>query len=141
MKKLITSAILVSGLVFGTASVAEADPEGDSFDLTCGAATYQVVVAGNGGWTPAHDVNSNRMFIPTSFSGFTGQILDENGDLVDEFTDTTGSMKGQSARGKTIIDCTYSFVEVSDGSDPEFPAGYTFVGSGGVSGFVTPPGR
>jgi hypothetical protein len=136
-----TAALLtgVGALVLGGTTSAVADPKGgDAFDLTCGSTTYSVVGNGDGDWTPVHDTASTRVFVPTSFGDFTGVIRDENGGFVDSFTEEGPTLKGSGARGHKadIISCTYEFSEVSDGSDPEFPAGYTFTGSGEVSGFV-----
>ena len=114
---------------------AQADPQrGDHFGLTCGGTTYQVVVNGRGEWTPAHDTGSNLVFIPHAFTGFHGEIRDASGALVDSF-DEPGSTQGKGKQ-RNDVSCTYSFHDVSDGSDPEFPAGYTFDGTGGVTGQI-----
>jgi hypothetical protein len=115
-------------------SVASADPKGDSFALTCGSTTYQVTTMGDGEYTPAHDLNSNLMFIPHAFTGFHGVVRDASGALVYSFDEPAGTQG--SGKQKNDVSCTYVFHQVSDGSDPEFPAGYTFDGSGGVSGQI-----
>jgi hypothetical protein len=61
-----------------------------------------------------------------------GEVRDENGELVDSF-DEPGEVQG-SGKQKNDMSCTYTFSGVSDGSDPEFPEGYTFEGTGGVTG-------
>jgi hypothetical protein len=140
--KIVRTAALLTGagaLVLGGATSAVADPKnGDAFDLTCGSTTYLVVGNGNGEWTPVHDTASHRVFVPTSFGSFSGTITDENGDFVDSFTEEGSTVKGSGARDRKgdIIGCTFEFTEISDGSDPEFPAGYTLTGSGEVTGFV-----
>ena len=74
------------------------------------------------------------------FGEFHGTVLDTEGNVVDEFVDEGDVPKGQSAKNKSdILECTFSFTEVSDGSDPEFPEGYTFIGEGEVRVFATPP--
>jgi hypothetical protein len=117
-------------------SSAYADPSrGDVIPLTCGATTYQVVVNGNGQWTPAHDTHSNLVFIPHAFTAFHGEVRDPSGALVDTF-DEPASTQG-SGKQKSDVSCKYSFHDVSDGSDPDGPpAGYTFDGSGGVTGQI-----
>lgn len=145
MNKGIARTLTVAGLGLALAvpasfgSVAVADPNsGDLISLTCNGVTYQAVVSGvgNGEFTPAHDLNSNLVFIPHAFQGFTGTILDPDGNVVDTFSDPTVETQGSGAQ-KNDMSCTFSFSEVSDGSDPEGPpAGYTFVGSGGVTGQV-----
>jgi hypothetical protein len=143
MPKLTTRALLgaaaAAGLLGIGVGAAGADPRGGVTELTCGGTSYEVVVAGNGNWTPAHDSDSNTMFIPTWFGDFHGTVRDAEGVVVDEFVEEGDSSKGQSAKNKgDIVDCTFSFTEVSDGSDPEFPEGYTFSGEGEVRGFATP---
>jgi hypothetical protein len=141
--KLSRTLTIVTGagaLLLAGAAPAVADPVGgDQIHLTCGSTSYDVVSnKGNGAWTPVHDTRSTRVFIPTSFGSFTGTIRDANGTVVDTFTDPASSVKGSGARDAMadIISCTYTFTEVSDGSDPNFPAGYTFTGTGDVSGFT-----
>jgi hypothetical protein len=140
--KIVRTAALMTGVgalvLVGTTS-AVADPRADeTFDLTCGSTTYSVVGNGDGEWTPVHDTGSTKIFIPTSFGDFTGTVYDENGEVVDTFTEEGPTVKGSGARAQKadIVSCTYLFDEVSDGSDPEFPAGYRFVGTGEVTGFV-----
>jgi hypothetical protein len=140
-----TAALLtgVGALVLCGTTSATADPKaGEAFDLTCGSTTYSVVGNGNGEWTPVHDTGSTKTFVPTGFGDFTGTIYDENGVVVDTFTEEGPTVKGSGARDRRgdVISCTFEFDEVSDGSDPEFPAGYRFVGTGEVTGFV-PGGR
>ena len=132
------TAVLAAVLWIGVGTAA-ADPNGPVTELTCEGTTYETVVAGNGNWTPAHDSDSNVMFIPTWFGDFHGTVLDAEGNVVDDFVEEGDSPKGQSAKTKgDILECTFSFVEVSDGSDPEFPEGYSFIGEGDVQGFATP---
>ena len=132
-------AAVLAGVLWAGVGTASADPKGSVTLLTCGGTTNEVVVAGNGNWTPAHDSNSNVVFIPTWFGDFHGTVRDAEGNVVDEFVEEADSPKGQSAKRKgDILDCTFSFTEVSDGSDPEFPEGYTFTGEGEVRGFATP---
>ena len=132
-------AAVLAGVLWAGVGTASADPKASATELTCDGTTYEVVIAGNGNWTPAHDSNSNVVFIPTWFGDFHGTVRDAEGNVVDEFVEEADSPKGQSAKRKgDILDCTFSFIEVSDGSDPEFPEGYTFTGEGEVRGFATP---
>ena len=121
----------LAATLFGGA--AGADPQGFSLPLVCdNGNTYQVSTSGNGEFTPAHDLGSTAMFVPVAFGPFTGVVRDAAGNVVESFTDPA-SEKGQSARGlRAPVNCTYSFTDVSDGSDPDFPAGFTFSGSGTV---------
>jgi hypothetical protein len=131
--------VVVAGVLGSGVGAAGADPKGGVTHLTCGGTSYEVVVAGNGNWTPAHDTNSNTIFVPTWFGDFRGTVRDANGDVVDDFVEEGDFSKGQSAKNKgDVVECTFSFTEVSDGSDPEFPEGFTFTGVGEVRGFATP---
>jgi hypothetical protein len=129
---------LATGLAVAPAAASFGDPRsGDApFELTCGNTTYMVVTNGNGEWTPAHDIDSNKVFVPHWFGVFHGEIHDAEGVLVDSFDDGPAEAQG-SGKQKNDISCTFSFHEVSDGSDPEFPEGYTFDGSGSVTGQVS----
>lgn len=132
-------------LAFGIASTfwmgtAGADPtKGEVFPISCdNGKSYEVVSNGNGDFTPAHDVGSNATLVPVSFGAFTGTITDGNGNVVETFNEPAES-KGQSAKGlKNAVTCTFSFSEVSDGSHPDFPLGYTFTGSGSAVVRITP---
>jgi hypothetical protein len=121
----------------GTAAVA-APTGGDAGTLTCegGIETSFAVAPGNGNWTPAFPGTSHT-FVPTAFNGFHGTVYDAEGNVVDEFDDPSGSVKGRGARDAKadVVSCSFTFTELSDGSDPEFPVGYSFVGTGGVRGF------
>jgi hypothetical protein len=126
-------AVAASGLALaGQVGSAWADPKVEEapIELVCGTTTYHVVTKGNGDWVAAHDVDSTLVFVPHAFTEFRGELRDEQGNLLDSFVEE-GYVKG-SGKQKNDQTCTYSFSEVSDGSDPEFPAGYTFTGGGGV---------
>jgi len=139
--------IIVSSLALGALSAiavgpAGADPQkGDVIPLECeNGQSYEVVTNGNGEFTPAHDVASNGTFVPVSFGEFTGTVTSSSGEVLETFTEPP-VFKGQSARNRSELTCTFSFHVVSDGSDPDFPLGATFDGSGSVTGFVTPAGK
>ena len=146
MKRLIAVPALMAavvGLVGG--GVAGADPTNAKtvqypIELTCNGTTYTIAVNGNGDFTPGHDTNSTAMAIPLAFGPFTGTVTDPDGNVVDQFTDDSSQSKGQSAAHVPgAVACTFTFSEVSDGSDPEGPpAGYTFTGSGTATGVIRP---
>lgn len=143
LKKALAAAIgiasLTGGILLGPAT-AGADPGSDPFELTCGNTTYEVVTgSGRGQFTPAFDAASNRVFHPTQFGDFSGTVYDEEGNVVAEFTEEGSETKGSSGKNKPdLVECSYLFDEVSDGSDPEFPEGYRFVGGGDVTGYWSP---
>jgi len=134
------TALVASAAAFAlTLAPAGADPtKGERFELTCdNGRNYSIVVApGNGTFTPGFDTNSNAVLIPVSLA-FTGVIRDANDIIVDSFTDveTKGSV---GKRLKNAVTCTFSFTFVSDGSEPDFPPGFSVTATGTVIGKVTP---
>ena len=143
MRKLIAGAAVAAMAVGWAAGTAGADPVNapraqDPFTVTCGNRSYEVVTNGNGEFTPAHDINGTSMLIPVNFGPFTGTIRDADGNEVDSFTEEGTTKRHAAKNSKDLVECTFSFSEVSDGSDPEFPAGYTFTGEGTVTGRITP---
>jgi len=137
---LLPAVALVAAGVLVPAAGADPKPGRNSglFDVVCGSTTYHAIGEGNGNFTPAHDLASNTMLIPLSFGVFTGTTRDADGNIIDVETDPP-TAKGQSAKQPGTVNCTYSFVFVSDGSDPTGPpAGYSFTGEGSVVGKITP---
>lgn len=116
-----------------TAGSAIAAPQ-DAFEVTLdcdNGESYDVVVTGNGEFTPARDQNSTLVLIPVAFGDFTGTLFDDEGNEVDSFTEEGTTAKGSGKQKRDAV-CTFEFTEVSDGSDPEFPEDFVFVGSGSV---------
>jgi hypothetical protein len=131
----VLSSVLTVGLVALVGSAAHADPKhGMTLPLVCGGHTYLVAVNGNGQFSPAHDTASTLVFVPHYFGPFTSVIRNAQGVVVDTSTDP--AVTQGSGKQKNDVSCTYSFTQVSDGSDPTFPAGWTFSGSGSVTGQV-----
>jgi hypothetical protein len=92
----------------------------------CGSQRVTVVVNGNGEFTPAHDVNSTSVFIPTAF------------DLTFTFTPTGGAPMSDtdtSAKAgpiKNTVTCTIPLQTLFSG-----PEGMATI-HGTVTGFFTP---
>jgi uncharacterized secreted protein with C-terminal beta-propeller domain len=111
------------------ASTAGADPTNarNSLQLqaVCGTQTYNVVVNGNGEFTPAHLIGSTSVFIPTAFN-ITSTFTPTGGSTMTE-TDTSA----KTAPLQNTIDCTIPFQIFSS------PFG-TFTIEGTVTGFLTP---
>lgn len=132
------AALLLAAAPLGLATSAHADPGGDTFALDCDNGTsYTVVTAGNGAFTPAHDADSNTVFVPTSFGEFHGTVTDaETGEVLDEFTEPP-AVKGSSEKQRgTSVTCTFTFS--GDEFVPELGGTIHFEGGGTVSGFSTP---
>lgn len=135
------AATIATAFAMSSASTAHADPinpsEGFVFPVVCdNGVTYQAVANGNGAFTPAHDVNSNTILVPTEFGPFHGVITDVDGNVLDEFTDPAMA-KGSSTHDRaTSTSCTYT-IDFT-GFDPDSGQVVHFSGSGTVEGFVTP---
>jgi hypothetical protein len=137
----VATVVAAFGLVaFG--GTAGANPQGFPTDLECTSGTYSVVAVGNGVWAPGLDTVSNRILHPVAFPGdFQGTIYDDKMEIVAQFSEPDGAVRGKSGGNKAIDECVYSFEIVGDGSDPFLEEGYTFVGKGNVNGYWSPPQR
>lgn len=148
MRKKLLGAVVAGGLAAGVFAVpATADPvnakNSTTIPLTCDdGQTYQVVVSGNGRFTPAHVIGSTAVFVPVAFGDITGTALPSGEPAFVEPPAT----KGQSAKNRNNL-TTCSFVAtfpVSPEEAEEFglPAGTTTVRVvGTVTGFFTPARR
>ena len=83
-------------MIAGSAATAGADPKQAVFDLHCGDAHYVISTAGNGEFTPGHDLGSTTVFVPVSFGDFTGTLTHESGEVIDSFTEVGTVHKGSS---------------------------------------------
>jgi hypothetical protein len=125
-------AAVSAALAAGAAAAAPVNaPNAQTVALDCGeAGTFQVVVNGDGAWSPGHDLSSNAILIPVSFGETTGTVRDAAGNVVDEFTDpamTKGQGKARASH-RNPIDCTYTLSFAEDGN--------TITVSGSVTGFI-----
>jgi hypothetical protein len=116
-------------------AAATADPTGAKnsapVTIVCGTTTYDAVANGNGHWTPAHDLNSNRVLIPVAFGPETDVFTPVGGPP--ETTVTPARAKGSaSPNGQPQINCSYTVGPIT------VPGVGTFEASGTVTGFVTP---
>ena len=123
----------------GAVSVAADPAKGQLVPLSCdNGKIYVGLVNGDAEFTAIHDVGSTATLVPVQLGPFTGTVTDREGRVVSSFT-SPGSSKGRSATGLADpITCSFSFQDVSDGSDPGFPEGYTFTGSGTIVVRITP---
>ena len=126
------TAIAVFAIVCAVlAQAAAADPlnakNAGFFTAQCGATQLQVVVNGNGVFTPAHVIGSTAVFVPTAF------------DVTFSFTPTVGPTESEtetSAKAhqpKNAVTCELP-AALNTFTSPEG----TFTLSGFVTGFFTP---
>jgi hypothetical protein len=123
--------LMIAAVGAGTAS---ADPVNAKnrlpITLDCGGDPLSAVTNGNGGWTPAHDVNGTGVFIPIEFGAQEGVFTDPDGNEF-PFSDTELFPKGSAnPKGRTILDCTFIV-------DTTFPDGSSLFVEGAVTGFFT----
>jgi hypothetical protein len=127
-------AVLIGVVTISAVAVpVSAAPAKEQIQVVCDGTSYTLLVTDNGDFAAAHDVNSTMVFIPHYFSAVDAVLKDPAGTVVDTFH-ADAMVKG-SGKQKGDVVCTYSFLEVTDGSDPSGPpAGYTFSGTGTVTG-------
>ena len=96
-----------------------------SFPATCDGQTVQLVVNGNGEFTPAHVVGSTAVFIPEAFNVTFEFILP--GEPTQSETDTSSK---PNVHGD-LVTCSFDVTKT-------FPEGGTVHLFGTVTGFFTP---
>jgi hypothetical protein len=130
LRRLLIPVAAAASVAAAVVPIAAADPgnakNAAQIHAVCGAQTINVVVNGNGEFTPAHVVGSTAVFIPTKF------------DITFTFTPTGGSAMSDhdtsAKKGplKNMTTCTIPMQTLFSG--PEGTA--TIVGT--VTGFFTP---
>jgi len=128
----------VLALTFAFAGIviagATADPSGAKNSapvmVVCGNTTYDAVANGNGQWTPAHDLNSNRILIPVAFGPET-DIFTPVGGAPQTMISPPRAKGSANPGGQQQINCSYTV-------GPITTPGGTFEAHGTVTGFVTP---
>jgi hypothetical protein len=123
---LVAAGVLAAALI---APSAGADPtnakNSQLIHAVCGTDTFDVVVNGNGEFTPAHVIGSTSVFVPTAFD-VTFTFTPTGGSTMTE-TDTSA----KAAPIKNTITCAIPFQSFPS------PVG-TFTIEGSVTGFLTP---
>ena len=133
----LAAAIGIAVVLPGAAQADPLTPHTDTFELTCGAETYEVVVAGNGLFLPAHDVNSTRMFVATGFGEGSGTVsIADTGEIIDEFTDPAISKGNATKQRHTSVSC--SFTNRFEFFDEDLGEDLVVEFTGPVTGFYTP---
>ena len=143
--RLRTAGVLATtvGVVLVVPGVAQADPltpGSETFELMCDGETHEVVVSGNGLFTPAHDVDSNTVFVPTMFGDTDVTVaIADTGEVLDQFTDPAVSKGNASRERRTSTSCTYTIV--FEFHDEELDEHLRITAAGSVEGFYTPARR
>lgn len=110
------------------AAPASADPPAfGHIVLQCGDETVHISVAGNGDWTPAHDLDTTLVGVPIAFGEFTGTFTPTGGEP-ETFTEPGYTKPNVPKTRNLIVDCTYTVAF-------EAPEG-TFTGEGSVTVMV-----
>jgi hypothetical protein len=124
---------LAAALTSGAALAVPANaPSATVVTLDCGSAgTFDVVVNGNGQWTPGHLLSGNGVVVPLSFSEQTITVRDAEGNVVDEFTEPAATKGSARARGRERISCAFSATFEDEG--------LTITATGSVTGFRAGP--
>lgn len=103
----VVGVLTLVGVGLSTAT-AGADPKpGLDIELTCGDEIVDVSVAGNGAWTPAHDLDSTLVGVPIGFGEFTGTFT-PTGGAPETFTEPPFAKPNVPKTRNLIIDCTYT---------------------------------
>jgi hypothetical protein len=126
------SLIAVLAIVFAFfAGAASADPinakNATVITAICGTTQMQVVVNGNGEFTPAHVLGSTSVFIPTAFD--TTFSFTPTGGVTESETDTSAKTHQPTNAVTCDLPAALNTFTSPDG---------TFTFSGTVTGFFTP---
>jgi hypothetical protein len=122
---LVLEILLLAALAQGAAADPSKAKNSLTFPATCDdGQRVQVVVIGNGAWTPAHVVGSTAVFIPQAFD-VTFEFTPTGGETVTE-TDTSSKPNPHG----DLVTCSFDVTQT-------FPEG-TFHLFGTATGFLTP---
>jgi hypothetical protein len=144
MGKSILGTALAAALVVGGATAATpAPPEREVIPITCGnGESYEIVVQGNGAWTPGRIVGSTGVLVPIAFSfEFTAVTPPPDSTIVEmEFPpDLKGGGNVAARNPRATMDCWFTETFTLDEYDEEFdlPAGTEVTTTGTVTAFLT----
>jgi hypothetical protein len=117
--------LMLAALAQGAAADPSNAKNSFSFPATCGGQTVQLVVNGNGEFTPAHVVGSTALFIPEAFNVTFEFTLP--GEPTQSETDTSSK---PNVHGD-LVTCSFDVTQT-------FPEGGTIHLFGTATGFFTP---
>ena len=132
----------ISALLLAAPAASAAAPERETFTLDCdnGQTLAVSVNPGQGDFTPARVIGTNRMLIPVGFGEFHFSATAPDGEVLFEGTEPPMT-KGQVAahNPREMITCSFSetFVLPEDDTESGLPAGTTLTFSAEVTGFLT----
>jgi hypothetical protein len=141
MRRWITVTCVTAAIVVGSAATAmAAPPEQDAIPLVCDDGnTYEVVVNGNGAFTPGRLLGSTGVLVPTAFGETTFRAVLPGGEVIEE-TDP-GSAKGggnvSAHNPRETVTCTFELTDTLEEEEDGLPAGTVITISGTVTGFLT----
>lgn len=96
---------------------AGADPKSDfQVTLDCEGEIVEIAIAGNGTWTPAHDLESTLVGVPLAFGEQNGVFTPADGSDPVPFSEPPIAKKNVPQTRNIIVECSFSF-------SAEFPEG------------------
>ena len=132
LASLLAIAALATALAATAAAAAPVNaPNAQLVALDCGeAGAFDVVVNGNGPWTPGHLLDGNGVVIPVAFGESAFTVRDAEGNVLDEGTDPAiAKGQGKARRHRATVECTYTLTFTEDGN--------TITVTGSATGFLT----
>ena len=144
MRRAITLACTTAAIVVGGAATAAAAPaEQEVIPLVCDDGnTYEIVVSGNGDFTPGRLLGSTGVLVPTSFGEITFSAVPPGGEPIEMTEPASGKGGGNvSAHNpRPTITCTFEAEFTLEEAEDDLPAGTVVTISGSVTGFLAGPG-
>ena len=144
MRKTILGGVLAVGLMAaGAAPATAAPPEPEIIPLVCdNGESFDVVVKGNGSFTPGRIVGANRVLVPIAFGDFAFRAVLPGGEVIEDSFDDAESKGGGNVamrNPRPTVTCEFSQTFTLPEDDEEFglPAGTEVTFSGSVTGHLT----
>jgi hypothetical protein len=144
MRKTILGAVVAAGLLAaGAIPAPAAPPEREVIPLVCdNGESYDVVVNGNGSFTPGRIVGDTRVLVPIAFGDFAFRAVLPDGEVIEDSLDEGESKGGGNVamrNPRPTVTCTFSETFTLPEDDEEFglPAGTEVTFSGSVTGYLT----
>lgn len=143
MRKSILGPVLAVVLIAGGVGPATAaPPEQEVISAVCdNGQTFDVVVNGNGSFTPGRIVGSTGVLVPIAFSDFGSRAVTPDGEVFEETfpgEDLKGGGNVAQRNPRPTVTCTFAQSFTVPEDDPGFglPAGTVVTFSGTVTGFL-----